>query len=126
MIFDERLAALGVETSDILPSNERCNGLYEKFYAVVERICKEMGEEFDLEMLLSYLIIAIAKRDEIIDRMETRLDNVIGEREYLLDRMWGENPCVICENAKREGGCAVDICEFEFAGVPENWRAHDD
>lgn len=83
MTFDERLAALGIETSDILPSNERCNGLYEKFYAVVERICKEMGEEFDLEMLLSYLIIAIAKRDDIIDRTETRIVNLTSERDYL-------------------------------------------
>lgn len=123
MTFEERLAALGVETRDIIPSAKQRTNTYEKFFASAERICKKMGEEFDVERLLSYLTIAIAKRDNIIDRMETRLNNVIGEREYLLDRMWGENPCVICENAKREGGCAVDICEFEFAGVPEDWRA---
>lgn len=83
MTFDERLAALGVETSDILPSEEHCSNLYEKFFNSAERICKEMGEKFDLEMLLSYLTIAIAKRDEIIDRMETRIVNLTGERDYL-------------------------------------------
>ena len=103
MTFDERLAALGIDLSD-LPQTD-----------VMIR-CRTREE-----MVRAYMTLFA----EILDRMETRLDNVIGEREYLLDRMWGENPCVICENAKREGGCAVDICEFEFAGVPEDWRAHD-
>ena len=83
MTFDERLAALGVETGDILPSEEHCSNLYEKFFTSAERICKEMGEECDLEMLLSYLTIAIAKRDNIIDRMETRIVNLTSERDYL-------------------------------------------
>lgn len=125
MTFDERLAALGVETRDFVPSDEHCKSLYDKFYAEAERICEKMSMELDAPFMVSLLLVAVAKRDNIIDRMETRLHNVIGEREYLLDRMWGEYPCVICENAKREGGCAVDICEFEFAGVPEDWRADD-
>ena len=129
MTFDERLAALGVETRDILPSNERCNSLYEKFYAVVERICKEMGEECDLEMILSYLIIAIAKRDDIIDRMETRIVNLTGARDYLLTQL--EDDCMVCANAdpKNHRVCAKydfipDDC-FEFEGVPEDWSADD-
>lgn len=126
MTFDERLAKLGVETRDFVPSDEHCKCLYDKFYAEAKRICKLMGGKLDGPFMVSLLLVAVAKRDIIIDRMETRMNNVIGEREYLLDRMWGENPCVICENAKRKGGCAVDICEFEFAGVPEDWRAHDD
>ena len=125
MTLEERLAALGVETRDFVPSDEHCKNLYDKFYAEAKRICKLMGGKLDGPFMVSLLLVAVAKRDIIIDRTETRLNNVIGEREYLLDRMWGENPCVICENAKREGGCAVDICEFEFAGVPEDWRHYD-
>lgn len=83
MIFEERLAELGVEIRDSLLKDEHCSNLYEKFFTSAERICKKMGEEFDLEMLLSYLTIAIAKRDEIIDRMETRIVNLTGERDYL-------------------------------------------
>ena len=130
MTFEERLAVLGVETSDILPSEKHCSNLYEKFFNLVERICKEMGEEFDQEMLLSYLIIAIAKRDEIIDRMETRIVNLTGERDYLEGRMnITGGDCGSCVHDHR-GGCPIESphkkCEsYIFARVPEDWRPDD-
>lgn len=84
MTFDERLAALGIETCDILPSAERCDNLFfEKFYVAIERICKEAGAEFDVPFVAAYLVLEIAKRDDIIDRMETRIVNLTGERDYL-------------------------------------------
>ena len=123
MTLEERLAALGVETRDFVPSDEHCKNLYDKFYAEAKRICKLMGGKLDGPFMVSLLIVAVAKRDIIIDRMETRIVNLTVEREYLLDRMWREYPCAICEHAKREGGCAVDLCGFDFAGVPEDWSA---
>lgn len=133
MTFDERLAALGVETNDILPSNEHCNNLYEKFFALTERICKEMGEECDLEMLLSFLLIAIAKRDEIIDRMETRIVNLTVECDWLR-----YDECPTCVNHDKHNPllCGIDddcmqdndgyCTHYVYSGVPEDWRAHDD
>ena len=120
MTFEERLAALGVDLSD-LPKAYKDAHTWDALTAAFA--WDAMADEKRGEGILAAFVLHLT---DIIDRMETRLDNVIGEREYLLDRMWGEYPCVICENAKREGGCAVDICEFEFAGVPEDWRAHDD
>ena len=113
MTFDERLAALGVDLSDLPTGID--------YTIPQEESAMEAAADFGggLEAYILHLT-------DIIDRMETRIVNLTGEREYLLYRMWGEYPCVICENAKREGGCAVDICEFEFAGVPEDWRAYDD
>lgn len=113
MTFDERLAALGVDLSDLPTGID--------YTIPQEESAMEAAADFGggLEAYILHLT-------DIIDRMETRIVNLTGEREYLLYRMWGEYPCVICENAKREGGCAVDICGFEFAGVPEDWRAYDD
>lgn len=128
MTFDERLAELGVDLSD-LPSAYTLDA--KRARGVSDIACRWFIDEdtpdgVALRNLVSIpLFQYILHLVDVIDRMETRLVNVIGEREYLLDRMWGENPCVICENANRKGGCAVDICEFEFAGVPEDWRAYD-
>lgn len=57
---------------------------------------------------------------DIIDRMETALENVCGERDYLR-----HVACGLCF-AFREGG--EDYCETCMVGdgVPENWRADDD
>lgn len=70
---------------------------------------------------------------DVIDRMETALGNVIGERDYLVwalkedyhccdacihrDKYMSEEPCNLCERANSK---------FEFAGVPEDWRVDDD
>ena len=120
MTFDERLAALGVDLSD-LPKTYKDAHTWNAFTAAFA--LDVMADEKRGEEILAAFVLHL---NDIIDRMETRIINLTVEREYLLYRMWGEYPCVICENAKREGGCAVDICEFEFAGVSEDWRAHDD
>lgn len=68
---------------------------------------------------------------DVIDRMETALENVCGERDYLVlarkkvypcdacihrDKYRFEEPCVLCERANSK---------FEFAGVPEDWSVDE-
>lgn len=69
---------------------------------------------------------------DVIDRMETALENVCGERDYLVwalrkdylcdacihrDKHAFEKPCNLCEK---------DNSKFEFAGVPEDWSVDDE
>ena len=131
MTFEERLAALGVETRDFVPSDEHCKSLYDKFYAEAKRICKLMGGKLDGPFMVSLLLVAVADRDTIINRMETRLDNVIGERNYLL-KYYGYD----CKECVKYPDCSTlaDSDDFtcvgslldDWAGVPEDWRADDD
>jgi len=72
---------------------------------------------------------------DIIDRMETALENVCGERDYLrhVARVEG---CWTCTNSDsgmechRPEGCVLNDeghCEdYKYAGVPEDWRPDDD
>ena len=76
MTFHERLAALGVDLSD-LPQNH---------FGLIGRV---------------------ANLVDIIDRMETALENVIGERDWLA-AYYEDNELM------------------PWYGVPEDWRADDD
>ena len=73
---------------------------------------------------------------DIIDRMETALNNVIGERDYLRKVIEKEVPCLICVTKEcraydepcnsclqPNGGTMVN---HEYAGVPEDWSVDDD
>lgn len=65
---------------------------------------------------------------DVIDRMETALENVCGERDYLCDR----SGCEFCAYERIDGdkmpcrGCTVTKNLYEFAGVPEDWSADDE
>ena len=75
---------------------------------------------------------------EIIDRLETALENVCGERDYLrtMARKEGCRTCIhhtydnhlLCENEGKL--CSLDDrgnCEnYEYEGVPEDWSVDDD
>ena len=69
---------------------------------------------------------------DIIDRMETALENVCGEHDYLVWALKKNYPCDVCIHRYKyrfEKPC--DLCEranskFEFAGVPEDWWVDDD
>ena len=112
MTFEERLAALGVETRDFVPSDEHCKNLYDKFYAEAKRICKLMGGKLDGPFMVSLLLVAVAKRDIIIDRMETRIVNLTGDVDFLKE---------IYEDYGLEFGRSV-----EYEGLPEDWSVDDD
>lgn len=57
---------------------------------------------------------------DIIDRMETALENVCGERDYLRSVV-----CGLCTNFREDGADACETC-IVGEGVPEYWRADDD
>ena len=64
---------------------------------------------------------------DVIDRLETALENVCGERDYLVWALKKDYPCDICIHFEEP----CDICEranskFEFAGIPEDWSADDE
>lgn len=57
---------------------------------------------------------------DIIDRMETALVNVCGERDYLRSVV-----CGLCTNFREDGADACETC-IVGDGVPEYWRADDE
>ena len=71
---------------------------------------------------------------DIIDRMETALENVCGERDYLR-HVAGVDGCWTCTNSDsgmechRPEGCVLNdegrCVGYEYAGVPEDWRVDD-
>lgn len=57
---------------------------------------------------------------DIIDRMETALENVCGERDYLRSVV-----CGLCTNFREDGADSCETC-IVGEGVPEYWSADDD
>lgn len=69
---------------------------------------------------------------DVIDRMETALENVIGERDWLksvLERHLFCETCVggqgmePCVDGHR---CSIENPNYRYSGVPEDWGADDD
>lgn len=67
---------------------------------------------------------------DVIDRLEWALDNVTRERDYLKKLLVEEGcDCDICVYADVNGGempcyaCDLPKNQFEYAGIPEDWRA---
>ena len=105
MTFEQRMAELGVDLSDI-------KSIYDR-----------MIEDHNVSVLARNAYLA-----DIIDRMETRLVNLTGERDYLL-RLYGFDceECKRYDECNRDGGPILpDYCERDlvenWAGVPEDWR----
>ena len=130
MTFEERLAALGVDLSD-LPQFDGCHLTYDRqsrsmAEQEVYRFEGMSGQFVDiidcLKMHQDYILHLV----DIIDRMETRIVNLTGERDYLL-RLYGFD----CEDCKKYDECNHDgdYCERDlvedWAGVPEDWRVDD-
>ena len=117
MTFEERMAELGVDLSDLPDehSMEQCAS------ACIE--ASKWSKYTDYTVPYEYIL----HLTDIIDRMETRIVNLTGERDYLLT-LYGYD----CEECKRydecnkDGDCCKrDIVE-DWAGVPEDWRHDDD
>lgn len=147
MTFEERLAALGVDLSD-LPrkwmtcasepySGEQCYKAHGAAWAWYvgedQRAVPELEQQEttrDRMILRQYILHLV----DIIDRMETRLVNLTGERDYLAKRLSqvdcdcdicvyadvneAEMPCYQCDIPPKEK-------HFVFAGVPEDWMVDD-
>lgn len=57
---------------------------------------------------------------DIIDRMETALENVCGERDYLRRAL-----CGLCSNFHEDGADACETCMIG-EGAPEDWSVDDE
>ena len=80
MTFEQRMAELGVDLSD-LPKHKRIPML------VINRKISEWKDELiDNPLDLYRYILHLT---DIIDRVETRLVNLTGERDYLFERASG-------------------------------------
>ena len=125
MTFEERMAELGVDPDIVSLHEDRCDALYERFFKAAEAIAQELGIGFSALTMITILLREIAERDDIIDRMETRLVNLTGERDYLLHM--GGIPCDECVLgiSERCSLCAEEKAIGEWAGVPEDWRPDD-
>lgn len=84
-----------------------------------------------LELVMKYLECV-----RLIDTMETALENVCGERDYLRKVIEKEVPCLICvikECPAYDEPCnscllpdGETMVNYEYAGAPGDWRADDD
>lgn len=128
MTLEQRMAELGVDLSDLNVVVDRGNALYEKYYESAKQIAEEKGLWFNGMLLATLLIHEICERDDIIDRMETRLVNVTGELNYIKDTFRDCATCTVGSNPHSDkcDACGKDFSNYEFAGVLENWRADDD
>ena len=69
---------------------------------------------------------------DVIDRLEWALDKTVRERDYL-EKRFGDAvcDCDICVYAENDTDyspymiCDLSEKHFEFAGIPEDWRADD-
>jgi len=123
--FEARMAELGVDLSD-LPKHKRIPML-----VINRKISEWKSELIDNPLDLYRFILHLT---DIIDRMETRLVNVTGERDYLLrliENHWNDelfvNPCEFCRSYSENEKCwrTCDGEEPLEIGVPEDWRADD-
>lgn len=123
MTFVERLAALGVDLSD-LPKRYRQERRSTAFDAA-DKFGGSLSMTQNFEDYILHLI-------DIIDRMETRLINLTGERDYLAERVHEVDPdlCDVCVYAAQPPDAPEceecynrDPDHFQFAGVPMDWDA---
>ena len=117
MTFEQRMAELGVDLSDLPDASINIT----KGHRLID--AAEAARRYSSYYSEYAYILHLT---DIIDRMETRIVNVTGERDWLL-RLYGYD----CEECKRYDECNRDgdYCERElvedWAGVPEDWSIDD-
>lgn len=92
-------------------------------------------DDYDSTRSKMILKLYILHLTDIIDRMETALENVCGERDYLR-HVAGVDGCWTCTNSDsgmechRPEGCVLNdegrCAGYEYAGIPEDWRVDDE
>ena len=120
--IEELLNRAGQTISD-LPKDYQDAAECMRAYAEVQKWRSEnnLSTQYECEKYILHLT-------DVIDRMETALENVCGERDYLLKEYLGcesctvgegarfdEEPCLSCENGS----------EFEWS-IPEDWSVNDE
>ena len=132
MTFEERLAELGVDLSD-LPLGYSLSK--EKAKSISDIACRWFVDEDSpdgvaLRNLVSIpLFQYILHLIDIIDRMETRIVNLTGKQDYLISEYVGCECCTYGADAKTfdEEPCASCVNEEHFEwSVPEDWRVDDE
>ena len=118
MTFEERLAELGVDLSDLPDeySMEQC--------ASACIVAGKWAKYTDHTVPFHYILHLV----DVIDRMETRLVNVTGELNFI---KYAFRDCATCTVGSvpyddRCNCCDENFSNYEFAGVLENWRPDDD
>lgn len=145
MTADERIEALlnragqtisdlprkGTEASEPYPLSAcpKANGAAWGWYLDIG------GDMDDYDSTRTKLVLKqyILHLTDVIDRMETALENVIGERDYLMAVVdsGGLFDCKMCALEEGSEDCCTDA-DFNETGkqpifrVPEDWRADDD
>ena len=134
MTFDERLAELGVDLSD-LPNGYTLDA--KRARGVSDIACRWFIDEdtpdgVALRNLVSIpLFQYILHLVDVIDRMETRLVNLTGERDWLKSVLENHLFCETCvggqgiEPCVNGHLCSTDNPNYRYSGVPEDWRVDD-
>ena len=129
MTFEERLAALGVDLSD-LPNGYLLDIEMER--AISNTACRWfIGDDAPDGVALRNLLSIpqyILHLTDIIDRMETRLVNLTGELDWLKSVLENHLFCETCiggqgmEPCVNGHLCSIDNPNYRYSGVPEDWR----
>ena len=132
MTFEERMAELGVDLSD-LPQSNGCHLTYDRqsrsmAEQEVYRFAGMSGQLVDIIDCLKMHQDYILHLTDIIDRMETRIVNLTGESNYIKDSFKDCATCVVgsVTYSDKCNACDENFSNYEFAGVPEDWRPDDD
>lgn len=89
-------------------------------------------DDYDSTRSKMVLKLYILHLTDIIDRMETALENVCGEQDYLVWALKKDYPCDVCIHRDKYmfekpcNLCKKDNSKFEFAGVPEDWSVDNE
>ena len=128
MTFEERMSELGVDLSDLPePSTlvSRSLHLHSKTYDFIKSLYGDSWSGADrTRLFLSYILYLV----DIIDRMETRIVNLTGERDWLKSVLENHLFCETCvggqgiEPCVNGHLCSTDNPNYRYSGVPEDWR----
>ena len=104
----------------------------------LEKLLNRAGQTIsDLPQNHCGLIGRVANLVDIIDRMETALENLLNERDWMIRKMRDIGFCDTCyfnrfstelTSPQECGDCDPNIWEnimYCYGGVPEDWRADE-